>query len=196
MLSFTLNSLFAPLTRSEFLEKYIAGEPVVIHDQEGVKSLKKLPFLKSVDGLFENWPTEVNAYLKGTADEVNSATFSPEEAHELFKEQGSGIFFDDPNRFDETIDAHLQSLLQDLGLSNLTYARSLIYLIAAGKGTDPHFDQNINFIIQITGEKKWWISPNTTVENPLTRHTIGHGPTVNSKAILTRIFQLKCLQKA
>jgi len=55
----------------------------------------------------------------------------------------------------------------------MTYSRSLIYAIKVGEGTAPHFDQNINFVVQISGKKKWWIAPNTSVENPMTRYTIG-----------------------
>jgi 50S ribosomal protein L16 3-hydroxylase len=67
----------------------------------------------------------------------------------------------------------VNELISELGVSSLTYGRSLIYVIPAGKVTDLHFDQNINFVFQIKGTKKWWVAPNVHVENPMTRHTIG-----------------------
>ena len=70
----------------------------------------------------------------------------------------------------------LQSLRLDLGPSRLTYSRALIYAIAEGRGTSPHFDQNINFVIQLSGTKRWWIAPNKSVQNPMTRYTIGTEP--------------------
>lgn len=66
----------------------------------------------------------------------------------------------------------LQGLRKDLGLSALTYGRCLIYATPDGKGTATHFDQNINFVLQVHGTKKWKIAPNFEVPNPLTRHTL------------------------
>ncbi len=176
MLDFSLDQLFPSLGRHEFLERYLGNSPMVEHNHPYAESLKELPFLTSVKGLIDQWPAEVNAYLKGTADEVNSTALAAPEAFELFQKEGSGLFFDDPNRFVPELNHYLDQLKSELGFSQMTYARSLIYLIAKDKGTDPHFDQNINFIFQITGTKKWWIAPNHTVANPLERHTIGHEP--------------------
>ena len=67
----------------------------------------------------------------------------------------------------------LDDLRQDMGLSAMTYGRNLIYATKAGKGTAPHFDQNMNFVIQIHGTKKWWLAANKNVENPMTRHLMG-----------------------
>jgi 50S ribosomal protein L16 3-hydroxylase len=63
-----------------------------------------------------------------------------------------------------------------MGLSALTYGRCLIYATPQGKGTAPHFDQNINFILQVQGVKTWHLAPNSQVLNPLTRHTMGTTP--------------------
>tara|TARA_R110000868_G_scaffold117600_12_gene312405 strand:- start:23182 stop:24087 length:906 start_codon:yes stop_codon:yes gene_type:complete len=169
-----ITKLFHPLTRHEFLEHYLKGQPVVAHNIEGLEKLAAHPMLKSINSLIESWPTTVNAYQDGTADEVNSIAIPAKEALLLFNEKRCGLFFDDPNRFDPFIEELLQELRIDLGLSNLTYSRSLIYAIAKGKGTATHFDQNINFVLQMTGTKKWWIAPNKSVINPLVRHTLGH----------------------
>lgn len=169
-----IENLFGP--RLQFLEAYKANDPIVIHKQgDKFEELTNLKFLSSLHSLFESWPEVVNAYSPGIADEVNSSKVTPEEAKELFS-KGSGLFFDDPNRFDETIALWLENLRRDLGLSHMTYSRSLIYAIKKGEGTAPHFDQNINFVLQISGKKKWWIAPNSTVVNPMTRYTIGTEP--------------------
>ncbi len=176
MLDFSLDQLFPSLGRHEFLERYLGNTPMVEHEHPHAQKLRELPLLTSVENLIKEWPVQVNAYMKGTADEVNSAEVSAQEALHLYETQGSGLFFDDPNRFLPELNLYLDQLKSELGFSQMTYARSLIYLIAKGKGTAPHFDQNINFIFQITGTKKWWIAPNHTVANPLERHTIGHDP--------------------
>ena len=94
------------------------------------------------------------------------------EARELFQ-KGSGLCFDDANQFSPLLEEWPEAIRADLGLSALTFSRSLIYATKEGRGTDPHFDQNINFVIQISGTKKWWVAPNEHVDNPLTRHTMG-----------------------
>jgi 50S ribosomal protein L16 3-hydroxylase len=172
----SLESIIKPMKRDVFLDKYLKNEPVITHgifDQSPeLSELNSLPLLKSFDSLMKTWPALITAYLPGIADEGNSKKVSTLEARELFQ-KGSGLCFDDANQFCETLDQWPQIISSDLGLSALTQSRSLIYAIRKGKGTAPHFDQNINFVLQISGIKKWWIAPNTHVENPLSRHTIG-----------------------
>ena len=157
-------------------ENYLKNEAMVVHDVKGIDPLLDLPLLSSLEALTKAWPADVNAYGEGRADEVNAKSLDKDKALELFKVKRSGLFFDDPDRFSPLIADCLQELKEDLGLSNLTYSRSLIYAIAKGQGTDAHFDQNINFVLQIKGSKKWWLSKNESVQNPLERHTIGEAP--------------------
>lgn len=169
----SLEAIIRPMSRNEFLDNYLKDKPVMANDLLGdLSEITELPFLKSLDSLFESWPTMVTAYLPGIADEGNSKKVTAIEARELFQ-QGHGLCFDDANNFSPLLQQWADAIRADLGLSELTYSRSLIYAIKEGRGTAPHFDQNINFVIQISGTKKWWIAPNTHVENPLTRHTIG-----------------------
>ncbi|MDC0253811.1 hypothetical protein OAK75_02865 [Bacteriovoracales bacterium] len=169
----SLEALIGPMSRAEFLDNYLNNTPVVTHGRlEYLSELTELPFLKSLDSLLDSWPTQVTAYMEGIADEANSKKVSTYEARELFQE-GSGLCFDDANNFSPLLDEWPEAMRADLGLSALTFSRSLIYAIKKGRGTAPHFDQNINFVIQISGTKKWWVASNKHVDNPLTRHTIG-----------------------
>lgn len=169
----TLSSLIKPRTKPEFLKYYRDNIPMVSHELGGVTSeLTELPFLKSLEDLLQFWPKKVDCYLPGIADEVNSITTSVEAARELFKE-GRGLIFNDADTESDVLKKWVTELISELGISSLTYGRSLIYAIPAGKVTDPHFDQNINFVFQIQGTKTWWVAANDHVENPMTRHTIG-----------------------
>ncbi len=171
-----LSQLIHSKTKSEFLDSYKANEPVVVHKLGDIaKELIELPFLQSLESLFNFWPKTVDGYQPGIADEVNSKTTSVSEARELFK-QGRGLIFNDADTESEVLKKWVNQLIAELGLSSLTYGRSLIYAIPAGAGTDAHFDQNINFVFQIKGVKKWKVAPNTHVINPMTRHTIGTEP--------------------
>ena len=169
----SLEAIITPMSRAEFLDNYLNNTPVVAHGL--LKDLSELtahPFLKSLDSLLDAWPTTVTAYMPGIADEGNSKKVTATEARKLFQE-GSGLCFDDANKFSSLLDEWPEAIRCDLGLSALTYSRSLIYAIKKGRGTAPHFDQNINFVIQISGTKKWWVASNEHVDNPLSRHTIG-----------------------
>lgn len=169
----SLESLISGLSLETFFKCYRSSEPLFIPAINGPSNeLMNLPLLDSLESLISLWPEKINSYLPGIADEVNSQSFVKEEALELFK-KGRGLFFDDPNRFDVVIETWLKALHRDLGLSHLTYSRSLIYAIAKGKGTAAHFDQNINFVLQVSGTKKWWLAKNDMVSNPMTRYTIG-----------------------
>jgi len=168
-----LTSLIGQRTKSEFLQFYRNNIPILSHDLgNAISEITELPFLNSLEDLLEFWPKEVDSYLPGIADEVNSVSTSTEQARRLIKE-GRGLIFNDADTESKELKKWVEELKTELGVSSLTYGRSLIYAIPAGKVTDPHFDQNINFVLQIHGTKTWWIAPNHHVKNPLTRHTIG-----------------------
>ncbi|MCF8060062.1 MAG: cupin domain-containing protein [Bacteriovoracaceae bacterium] len=169
----SLDSLLRIVSRDEFLKAYKLDEPLLVHNPINYLSeITSLPLLSSLESLINSWPESVNVYLPGINDEVNSAQVDKQEAQKLFKD-GFGLFFDDPNRFNEVIDTWLKAIHRDLGLSQLTYSRSLIYAISKGHGTATHFDQNINFVLQVSGVKKWWLAKNNMVTNPMTRFTLG-----------------------
>ena len=169
----SLESLLSGLELKTFFSHYEKEESLYIPQISAqATELLELPYLGSINDLIHMWPEQINCYLPGLADEVNSNKISKEEAIHNYQE-GRGLFFDDPNRFDPTIDEWLQSIHRDLGLSHLTYSRSLIYAIAKGGGTATHFDQNINLVLQVSGEKKWWLAKNDFVSNPMTRFTLG-----------------------
>ena len=168
-----LKSLIYPYSKSEFFDHYEENTPLVVHDLgESIRELTELPFLESLETLLASWPNKVDAYLPGIADEANSIEIPTEEALKHFG-NGMGLLFNDINIISSVLEKWLEALKYELGLSSLTYARNLVYAIPAGKGTAPHFDQNINFVLQIHGTKKWRVAPNQHVESPMSRHTIG-----------------------
>jgi len=169
----SLEAIIRPMTRTDFLSHFLSNTPVVSHGQlDDFNELTKLPFFNSLESLFKSWPTLLTAYRPGIADEGNSQKVSSTEAKEFFN-LGSGLCFDDAHDFEPMLRDWLEVLKADLGFSELTNSRSLIYAIKKGRGTDPHFDQNINFVIQISRTKKWRVASNEHVANPMSRHTMG-----------------------
>jgi 50S ribosomal protein L16 3-hydroxylase len=111
-------------------------------------------------------------HLPDVADEASSIAASPADARKLFA-CGMGLLFEDVDADSPALTDWLAAIRGDLGLSALTHSRCLVYATPGGKGTAPHFDQNINLVLQLHGAKKWWLAPNRHAERPLTRHTMG-----------------------
>ena len=168
-----LSALMGSKSTNDFLKSYLANESFVIHGlKEDIKELTALPFLDSLEALLNSWPGVIQAHLPDVKDEASSIDTNPRDAQKLF-ENGMGLLFNHAESISPLLQKWLYQLRKDIGLSALTDSRCLIYATPKGGGTAPHFDQNINFVLQISGSKNWWITPNDDVANPLTRHTMG-----------------------
>ena len=168
-----LDALIAPGSLRELFACFESSEPFAVHGQRpSITALTEIRLLESLDVLLESWPKMVQAHLPDVADEASSVTVSPDDARKLF-DSGMGLLFADVETISPRLTDWLGAIRRDLGLSALTQARCLVYATPRGKGTAPHFDQNVNFVLQVHGTKKWRLAPNSHVERPLTRHTMG-----------------------
>ena len=168
-----LSALIYPKENFEFLKAYESNMPFVVHGQrDSLKDLTSLSFLASLKALLNSWPDQIQAHLPDVRDEASSIDTTSKDAQKLF-DNGMGLLFNHADTISPVLTDWLCELRKDLGLSSLTNGRCLIYATPKGSGTAPHFDQNINFVLQISGTKKWWIAPNEHVANPMTRHTMG-----------------------
>ncbi|PCK08615.1 MAG: hypothetical protein COA42_08405 [Alteromonadaceae bacterium] len=169
-----LKSLIGDNTREEFLKLLKSRTPFISHgNTEALKDLISLPFFDSVESLAACWRDTVDVFNSKIADEISKTSISPEDALNEYR-NGSCILFNDVNRIIPDFDMWNQKIRREIGFSELTYVRNLVYATPAGKGNAPHFDQNFNFVIQLEGTKKWWLAKNKTINNPMTRHVIGH----------------------
>jgi len=168
-----LAALIHPLPLAEFATHLEANEPLVVHGLgKTIEPLTRLPFLASLEAMLNSWPKPVQAHLPEVADEASSIDASPADARKLF-DSGMGLLFDEAQESSAELRTWLEAIRRDAGLSQLTRCRSLVYATPKGKGTAAHFDQNVNFVLQLHGTKTWRLEPNRQVENPLTRHTLG-----------------------
>ena len=131
-----------------------------------------MPEASTLLSLIDFWPESIDVHYPDIADESHSLTTSPEQALSMYG-QGMGLLFNDSHRFLPLLASCADQLRQELSLPAVTYGRTLFYATPKGGGTAPHFDQNMNFVIQLTGEKTWWLDKNGSVERPLTRHVMG-----------------------
>lgn len=168
-----LGPLIHPLKMTEFFTHYQKSEPFVIHHGPGdLRDLRDHPLLQSLDTLLDSWTTNVQVHLPDLRDEASCVDVSAPEARKMFSE-GMGLLFNDTNRFSPVFQDWVDQIKTDLGVSRQAYGRSLIYATPDGKGTAPHFDQNINFVLQIQGTKIWTMAKNSSVTSPMDRHTMG-----------------------
>lgn len=170
----SLAALIHPHAPAALLASLRADQPFVVHDLAAIAETltQALPGLRSLTTLLDAWPNPVQVHLPEVADEASSIDVSPAHARKLFA-TGMGLLFNDVHTRSPPLTRWLAAIARDLGLSALTQGRCLVYATAAGKGTAPHFDQNLNFVLQLHGTKEWRLAPNHHVERPLTRHTIG-----------------------
>ena len=165
--------MVSPQTEAEFFLKSWPKEPLVIHGLgQSIRPLTELPFLQSLEALLNSWPYPVSAHLPDVSDESSAIETTAQNAQKLFQNK-MGLLFNNVQKISPVLQTWLQTLQQDLGLPQSTLARCMVYATPDGKGTAPHFDQNINFVLQLQGIKKWWIEPNIAVQNPTERHTLG-----------------------
>lgn len=159
-----------------FASLFAKNSPGIVHGlSKDIQEITDLYFLKSLDSMLTSWPDKIQAHLPDVRDEASSIDVNATDARKLF-ENGMGLLFNEVQTISPLLDEYLQLIRNNIGLSAMTISRCLVYATPDGKGTAPHFDQNINFVLQIHGTKKWQIAPNTDVINPLTRHTMGLMP--------------------
>lgn len=137
-----------------------------------IRTLTEIPALASLEALLACWPDPVQVHLPRIADEASSIAASPQDARKLF-DNGMGLLFNDVESLAPQLPVWLDAIRRDLQLSALTQGRCLVYATPAGKGTAPHFDQNVNFVLQLHGTKTWSLAANDHVRGPMTRHTMG-----------------------
>lgn len=168
-----LSSLISSLPEHDFHKLYEKNVPYLTHHTpDQLKPLRDLALLGSLETLISSWPSVIEAHLPDVRDEASAIETTPKDALKLFS-NGMGLLFKEAHTLSPVLQEWLESLRSDLGLCALTISRCMIYATPDGKGTAGHFDQNINFVLQIHGTKKWWMAPNHHVKNPMSRHTMG-----------------------
>lgn len=166
-----LSALISPMTTEEFFSIHWPAVPFATHALD-VRTLAELPFLHSLEALLGLWPDKIQAHLPDHSDEISAIDTTPRDARKLFANH-IALLFNNVQAVFPVLNEWLESLRSDLGLPMMTHARCMIYATPDGKGTAPHFDQNINFVLQIRGTKKWRLAANDHIENPTQRHTMG-----------------------
>jgi len=138
----------------------------VVHGPLGrVGPLADAAPLRDVAALLDVWPHPVRL-----ADRHRGDLVPPQRARELYG-LGHHLAFSDVQRALPELRAWLARLFWELKLPISTYARCLVYASPAGVGEGLHFDQNVNVVVQLRGEKLWRVAENRLLRRPTTRYT-------------------------
>ncbi|MES2855136.1 MAG: cupin domain-containing protein [Bdellovibrionota bacterium] len=157
----------------DFLQASWPKNPFVVHGLgESIQELRDIALLESLETLLNSWPSLIQAHLPDVRDESSSVDANAKDARKLYA-SGMGLLFNNIQTLSPVLQNWLNGIRNDLGLPTSTHARCMVYATPDGKGTATHFDQNINFVLQLSGTKKWQLAPNMNVENPTQRHTLG-----------------------
>ncbi|MFT5354998.1 MAG: 50S ribosomal protein L16 3-hydroxylase [Polyangiales bacterium] len=160
--------------RKAFLNSFEKNKVLCIHDLKSLnKTFQSIPFLESFDHLISTWRFDVDVHLADLRDEQKTKTRSSAEEALIDFRRGQSLLFNDVNKQEPALENWLEDTRKSLKLSAHTFSRCLVYATPKDGGNAPHFDQNINFVLQLSGEKTWWAAENDSVINPLHRHVIG-----------------------
>ncbi len=168
-----LSALIGAKNAAEFMAGSWPKQPFVAHNLGTyIQPILDISFLQSLEALLQTWHGPIQAHLPDVSDESSSIDVNSKEARKLFSNR-MALLFNDVQSLSPELENWIKALAKDLGLPASTYGRCMVYATPDGKGTAAHFDQNINFVLQIHGTKHWSVAPNTSVENPTQRFTIG-----------------------
>lgn len=173
-----LGTLFGLDSPIEFLSENWPNKPRVFHHSEAtLPEIWQLTDLQSLEHALQiAAPETIFANLPDRDEEYNQIKLGNiEDVKKAFACKMGISMEPDMPKIAELI-FWLRSIQRDLGLSQHTFGRCNIYAIPDGGRTACHYDQNINFVCQITGEKTWDLAPNVNITNPVTRHTAGTPP--------------------
>lgn len=166
-----LGTIIGTSNLQSFLAEGWPYSPFAIHDLS-FDSIREIEAFASIDSLLASWRDKVQAHLPDVADEASSIDVSAADAKKLFKNR-MGLLFNNVEATVPALKPWIEAIKADLGLPQMTYGRCIAYATPDGKGTAAHFDQNINFVLQLHGTKRWKLAPNFSVANPTVRHTLG-----------------------
>jgi 50S ribosomal protein L16 3-hydroxylase len=167
-----LPALLQPFSVEQFIKEFWPDNYLVVHGlKKSTQFLLEHPQLQSVEAMVEKWSGSVTASLPDFNDEYSSIEVSSIDASKLYR-NGMTLAFSNVDRQIPELGPWLNSFQEILGLPKITFSRCIVYVSPHGRGTSPHFDRNINFVLQIKGSKKWLLAPNLHCKNPLARHTM------------------------
>lgn len=167
-----LAALLQPMQTDSFLSEYWPHVPLHLPGPTArFQELFDLPDLQDPVRLLSVWSAQASVVLPGKDDEFHAISVDGHSALKLH-ESGMSVMLTGAEKQFEVLATFLSQLKHELGLPVSTRGRCLLYVSARGQRTNTHFDANANFVLQLTGRKRWRMAPNHSIELPTVRYSL------------------------
>ena len=167
-----LGPLVAPMSREDFLGHWPTRRAVIHGSPDRLPAFARLPSLRDVRALLDHWTGMIRVFPPNESDHM-SPMVDTKTAWRLY-ERGFTLVFSAAEQQIPGLLPYLEHLRRDLGLPRSVWARCMIYANPTNGLLNPHFDENANFSIQLSGTKVWRLAVNEQVVHP----TVGYVMTV------------------
>lgn len=171
-----LENLLGDLDKQEFLaafpERFFSHHGPI----ERLEAVKTIPELANVDAILAAYRDPVSVWLSNSASETERTygdAMSPEEALENYN-QGALLQLNEVEKWVPSLNQVMKQLERDLDLLPDTITCSL-FASTTGGGVLPHYDADPAFSLQLGGEKRWWVAPQSLVQEPIDNFVVGGG---------------------
>ena len=156
---------------SEFLDGYWPNSPLVVHGApERLFELTGALEQPGIDGVLRLPCSSLRADFRTVEGKQASMKPTPQDARALYQ-AGFTIYAHDIAS--PGLRGWRATLDEELALPPGT-VKVNAFASRTGKGLITHYDSQDNFIVQVRGEKRWRIAPNTHVRYPTVNYGIGN----------------------
>ncbi|MFD5485770.1 JmjC domain-containing protein [Streptomyces virginiae] len=157
----SLQSVVAPLSKSEFLENYWPHKPLTIPGGvDRLTEIKNLSVLADGETVLQAYPDRVSLMRP---DGFWADAKSGAEAVEYYR-TGHTCYLRRVERYVPEIAALVTSVTEELGMPAGSFTGE-IFCSTAESGVGMHSDYDVNFAMLLKGEKHWRFTPNDNIRN-------------------------------
>lgn len=167
-----LQTLLGRFPAKRFLGEHWPNTLLVQHGPIArFEGLADAPEFESIGALTslpaENWLVQSSRFPNGFGNVPVSG-----DAAASFFHAGFTIYGVEPELNSPSIRRWLSALERELGLPS-PFIRTSVFLSKPGPGARMHFDAQESFVVQLKGEKRWWLAPNRDVDFPAENYIAG-----------------------
>ncbi|EYF01918.1 JmjC domain-containing protein [Chondromyces apiculatus] len=173
-----MDSVLAALVQPMTSEEFLGGFPdtfFVHHGQlDRFEAIASLPELNDVRTLVQGFNDPVSVWLPDE-DALEQRTYgkllrAPDTLDHY--DRGALLQFNKVERWVPGLEPVLRGLEQGLGIP-VGSATCSLFASTVGGRVLPHFDTDPAFSVQLRGSKRWWVAPQSVIEQPLHNHVSG-----------------------
>jgi 50S ribosomal protein L16 3-hydroxylase len=161
-----LNALIQPLSEREFLKRYWPNSPYWTHHGSDFLDPSWATQASGIlDELLGMWKNRVRIHERHTSGKYNNRIAQSEDAR-LSYGLGATLSFDRLEKFSQPVRSALAEMSVALNVPSSAF-NCAIFVSPQNEGVPTHFDGKENFIVQLCGKKRWFISANHVISYPI-----------------------------